>query len=201
MYLSPRIPSELPDNAQLKSTIAAFMESLKISTEKACKIEQDTREHHSSLWLAARRYRITASLFEDVLQRRQDTPPDNLVLRILQEKQFTSAATEWGRQKESIVCQEYVAYQHSHGHLDLVVTPSGFKISEAQPFLGASRDGSVYDPSNHSQPLGLLEIKCPYTQGNVTPVDAYLASGFCCTAANGKQTLRRNHRYFAQIQG
>ena len=147
------------------------------------------------------RYRITASLFGDVLQRRQDTPPDNLVLRILQEKQFTSAATEWGRQKESVACQEYVAYQPSHGHLDLVVTPSGFIISEAQPFLGASPDGSVYDHSNHSQPLGFLEIKCPYAQRNVTPVDSCLASGLCYTAANGKQTLRRNHRYFAQIQG
>ena len=134
---STTIPSELPDNAQLKSTIATFMESLKLSTQKAREIEQDTREqHHSSLWFAVRRYRITASLFGDVLQRRQGTPPDNLVLRILQ-KQFTSAATEWGRQKQSVACQEYVAYQHSHGHLDLVVTPSGFIISEAQPFLGA----------------------------------------------------------------
>ena len=94
-----------------------------------------------------------------------------------------------------------MSYQHSHGHLDLVVTPSGFIISEAQPFLGASPDVSVYDRSNHSQPLGFLEIKCPYAQRNVTPVDACLASGFCYTAANGKQTLRRNHRYFAQIQG
>ena len=84
---STTISSELPDNAQLKSTIVAFMEILKISTEKAREIEQDTSEqHHSSLWFAVRHYRNTASLFGNVLQRRQGTPPDNLVFRILQEK-------------------------------------------------------------------------------------------------------------------
>ncbi len=35
----------------------------------------------------------------------------------------------------------------------------------------------------------------------MTPVDACLASGFYCTEANEELSLRRNHRYFAQVQG
>ena len=195
-------PTELPGNSHLNDTITAFMENLQVSAAKAREIERDTREQHNSpLWFSVRRFRLTSSLFGAVLQRREDTPPDNLVLRILQEKQFSSPATEWGRQKESIACQEYVAHQHTHGHRELLVTPSGFLISETQPFLGASPDGAVYDPSDSCQPFGFLEIKCPYSQRNVTPLDACSASGFCCTATNGELCLRRTHPYFAQVQG
>ena len=195
-------PPQLPDTSHLKATIAAFMDNLKVSAEKVREVERNTKEqYHSSLWFSVRRYRITASLFGDVLRRRVDTPPDSLVLRILQQKSFMSAATDWGKQMEPTACREYVAYQHAHGHNELVVTPSGFIISESQPFLGATPDGAVYDPSDGSQPFGFLEIKCPYSQRNVTPVDACLSSGFCCTATNGQLTLRRNHTYFAQVQG
>ena len=138
-------PSKVPDTSHLNDTITAFMESLQISEENTREIERDTREqYNSSLWFSVRCYRVTSSLFGAVLQRREDTPPDSLVLRILQEKHFSSPATKWGRQKESNACKEYVAYQHTHGHRDLVVTPSGFLTSESEPFLGASPDGAVY---------------------------------------------------------
>lgn len=117
------------------------------------------------------------------------TPPDNLVLRILQEKHFSSPATEWGSQKD----QEYVAYQHSNGHRNLVVTPSGLLISEQHSVLGASPDGAVYNPSNSYQPFGFLEIKCPYSQWNVTPLDVCLANGFCCMNTNRELILQQNH--------
>ncbi len=84
--------------------------------------------------------------------------------------------------------------------------PSGFLVCESHPFLGATPDGTVYDPSNTQQPFRFLEVKCPYSQRDHTPIEAYASSGFCCDVlshSDGRQTLqlRRGHRYFAQVQG
>ena len=74
-------------------TTAAFKRSLQISDDKAREIERNTHEQRlSSLWFSVRQYRITSSLFGNVLTRRATTPPDSLVLRI-QSKRFSTAAT------------------------------------------------------------------------------------------------------------
>ena len=77
--------STLPDIEKLKKSVSVFKESLSISDEKIREIELNTREQReSTLWFQARRYRITLSLFGQVLQRKEQTPPDSLVLQILQ---------------------------------------------------------------------------------------------------------------------
>lgn len=197
----------LPDTAALHNTIQAFKDSLRVSDENIRKIEHKTREQRTSpLWYHVRRYRITASLFGTVLQRKPDTPPDNLVLRILQPKQFTSASTDWGIVHESVAMEEYTKYQHSHGHADLTVTPCGFHISKSYPFLGASPDGAVYDPSSTNQPFGFLEIKCPFSFRNITPMEACSHHNFFCTLQNDingtpQVVLRPQHPYYSQVQG
>ena len=98
-----------------------------------------------------------------VLCRRVDTPPDNLILRVIQPKQFWSVSTEWGIEHEPIAIAEYVDHQHIHGHRNLTVTSSGLVVSATHPFLAASPDGAVYDTSDAQQPLGFLEVKCPYS--------------------------------------
>ena len=97
----------------------------------------------------------------------------------------------------------YIAYQRSHDHPELTVSSSGFIISTIHPFLGASPDGAVYDPSNTVQPFGFLEIKCPYSARNTTPVDACSLPGFCCTvdSVSGQLKLKESHPYYAQVQG
>ena len=97
------------------------------------------------------------------------------MLRILQPKQFTTPATEWGKTHESVVITSYVQYQHS-----LTVTPVGFHISLTHPYLGASPDSAVYryDPSTESEPFGFIEVKYPYTARNITPVEACSSSSF-----------------------
>lgn len=86
-------------------------------------------------------------------------------------------------------------------HSELVVTPSGFFICEEHPYLGASPDGLIYDPKNVLEPFGFLEIKCPYAHRSVSPTAAYGTSSFFCTLSDGKIALKRNHRYYAQVQG
>ena len=165
-----------PPVCSLKATTLAFKESLKLSQEKIRKIERDTKDQqHSTLWFSVQRYRITGSLFGHVLCRQETTSPDSLVLRILEQKQFSSAATEWGLKHEPLAIQQYIDYQRACGNNHLMVSPSVCLVSESHPYLGASPDGAVYDPLDVQQPFGFLEVKCPHTQRNVMPVDACLA--------------------------
>ena len=196
----------LPNTATLLNTIQAFKDSLHLSDEDIRKIEHDTRDQRNSpLWYKVRRYRITASVFGTILQRKPDTPPDSLVLRILQPKQFTSAATEWGLMHESVAIEEYTKYQNCYGHTGLTVTSCGFHVSKSHPFLGASPDGAVYDPSNTQQPFGFLEVKCPFTIRNIAPMEACTQHNFFCTLQNKDGTpqpvLRSLHPYYSQVQG
>ena len=95
----------------------------------------------------------------DVLQRKPGTFPDCLVLHILRPKQFTLAATKWGLMHKQVAIEEYTKYQNCNGQTGLTVTSCGFHLGKSYPFLGASPDGVVHDPSNTEQPFGFLEIK------------------------------------------
>ena len=72
------------------------------------------------------------------------------------------------------------------------------------PFLGATPDGCVYSPSS-TEPHGFLEVKCPYSQRDMMPLDACAAPGFCCEVQQASSLgikLRRTHQYYyAQVQG
>lgn len=64
--------------------------------------------------------------------------------------EFTSAATDWGNEKEPLARAAYEEY--SGNSVDVV----GFIHSREMPHVGCSPDGLVGDD-------GLVEIKCPYT--------------------------------------
>ena len=192
------------DDQALATSIVAFKETLKVSRERIQDIERSTREQRqSSLWFSARRYRITSSVFGSVFKRRPDTPPDNLVLSIIQPRNFSSAATQYGIENEPNATREFVAYQQSHGHPLLSVSACGFLISYKHPYLGTSPDGAVYDPSNSQHPFGFVEVKCPYTARNILPSQACSDSSFCCTfdSQTASIMLKKTHSYYCQVQG
>ena len=194
----------LPDAASLRESIRAFKTSIEVTCGKAREIERDTRgQHRSSLWYSVRRYRITASSFGSVLSRRPDTPPDSLVLYILQQKGFSTEATRYGIAHEKEALTAYIQHQHTHGHPELVVSQSGFIINPAYSFLGASPDGAVYDPSEIQNPYGFLEIKCPYSVRNLSPTEACATSSFCSEldTTRGQLRLKETHHYYSQVQG
>ena len=77
--------NHLPDEFQLQRSIAEFMKGLVITEEEARKIEQRTRQQrHSPEWFAASRFRLTSSVFGEIFHRRPDTPPDALVVRLIE---------------------------------------------------------------------------------------------------------------------
>ena len=102
-------------------------------------------------WFSVWHYRITASLFGHVLHHQETTLPDSLVLRIVEQKQFSSAATEWELKHEPVAIQQYIDYQRACSNNHLMVF---FLLSESHPYLGASPDGAVYDVQ---EPFGILE--------------------------------------------
>ena len=191
---------------QLLKTVAAFKESLKLPTAEIRRIERETRDQsRSSLWFSVRKYRITASYFGEIFRRLPSTPPHHLVLRVIDPKPFNCAATEWGKTHEACALEQYRKYYHSRGNPDLVTSSAGFAISEDHPFLGASPDGYVYDPSA-LQSFGLVEVKCPYKYRGYAPIEACLNADFFCelvTQSSGDQAfqLKRSHSYYCQVQG
>lgn len=194
----------LPGIDMLKQTMQAFKDSMQITAEKAREIERNTRDQRSSsLWYYVRRYRLTASIFGQVLSRKSTTAPDSLVLQIIQQKRFSTAAVQHGIDNEQSAVNAYLTKQQGNGHLGVVYAPSGFVINPKWPFLGASPDGVVYDPTDQTQPYGFLEIKCPYTYRNITPIEACSSSSFYCYLDPNTRMpkLKETHHYYAQIQG
>lgn len=195
----------LPTQSALQYNIDEFKKSLHASDDDLRKIERDTREQRfSPLWFRVRRYRLTASYFGEVFRRKIVTPPDALVVRLLQQQKISSPAIEWGVKHESIAIEQYVKYQHSSGHPDLSVSAVGFHVCPSHPCLGASPDGGVYDPAYPTKPYGLLEIKCPYRYRDMTPLQACSDSSFYCSMSSinsSSSVLKKTHPYYCQIQG
>ena len=155
----------------------------------------------SSMWFAVRRYRLTASVFGAVISWRPNTPPDKLVLRILKPTDFLSPAMRYGIDNEELALARYTEHQKASRHPEFLVTKSGFLINPACSFLGASPDGAVYDPSHHHNPYGFLEIKCPYSARDKTPLEAAADPSFYFTiGGDGDLILKRSHSYYSQIQ-
>ena len=192
---------ELPSKKELQERVVELKKSLKLPPEKYREIEFKTREQsNSSLWYSARKFRLTASYFGGVRQRRQSTSPHSLVLQILGVSTFSSEVLEWGKANERIALQQYQDTQRAQGHTDLFSCLSGFVISEEYPFLGASPDAAVYDPSVPDM-FGLAEVKCPYSVRHLTPIDACSKSKFFCAVTNNEIHLKTSHPYYAQVQG
>lgn len=72
------------------------------------------------------------------------------------------------------------------------VSPSGFVVHPDAPYLGASPDAKVYHPAANP-PFGLAEVKCP----NVVCITDVSHIKF----VGGQAKLKRNHKYFWQVQG
>ncbi len=124
---------DVPATSAIKKTVEAFKESLRMPAAKLQEIEQNTprTQRDSPLWFSVRRYRITASRFGEILHRRTVTRPDKLVLSLAPSHLLQQIG---GVQKESLVIQEYISFQHEHGRDKLTVAPCGFLVCESYPF-------------------------------------------------------------------
>lgn len=67
--------------------------------------------------------------------------------------------------------QQYVAYQHQNDHTGLQTTQTGLVVSINNPWLAASPDNKVHDPSA-SPSLGIAEYKNPYSARDLSLAEA-----------------------------
>ena len=89
--------------------------------------------------------RITGTKAHDVLVRRQTTPPDNLVKRIVGYRSFvisSKTAVKYGTDHEADARHIYTVQQKNHHH-NFTCRQSGFLIDSNDTFLGAPAGGVV----------------------------------------------------------
>lgn len=192
-------------NLSCKSELKNLKKSLVMPSLKLREIEQSTRDQSDSpLWHSVRQYRITASYFGAVYCRGPSTPPQSLVLQIMNKSTFTSHATDWGKRKEVVALEKYREVQNEFDPNRLYYSKSGFVVNENYPFLGVSPDAVVHD-TQKKNPSGLAEVKCPYSFRNQTPFEAAQSTSFCCELVDQDNTtilkLKHSHPYYCQVQG
>ena len=176
-----------------------------LSQQEIADIEQKTvGQADNPLWFQHRKGRITASNFYRV-KTKVDSLKDENKTDASAEKLVASLtgstvpskdipALKYGRKMESTAKAAYLN-NYKQTHKDVLHRECGLFIDESKQFLGASPD-LVIECSCCGK--GVLEVKCPYSIAEEFPGPAnlnYLVNN------NGKITLKKNHAYYAQVQG
>lgn len=175
-YASPNLPAD----KLLK------LSSLHLSVEECRSFETLTKKQaDNKLWHQIREHRITASKIGEVVSCK----PQNFEKRakdLKNKKPIKTAAMKLGSAREPLAAQKYSEVKHN----EINMWPSGIIVSPWAPWIAASPDRKVYDPSRNPQ-FGLLEIKCP---DNDSPNNmSYLRND-----GNGLK-LNKKHAYYYQV--
>ncbi|KAG9266390.1 hypothetical protein AMEX_G19011 [Astyanax mexicanus] len=162
------------------------LKALEVSLNMAHQIEASTQEQSSCAdWHVLRQPRVTASRFREVCHVKGQSSAESLAERIIRGTRQT-AEMKRGVEMESGAASEYCKM------LNVNYTPCGLVIHPDAPWLGASPDGVVFDPTEYPQ-FGLVEIKCPNVKNYIDC--KYLHMEYGCSK------LKKTHAYYWQIQG
>ena len=171
------IPSDIPVH-QLKELMLQFYNTQIVVNEEKSRLIQFNTMHHSQddnesvSWITERRKRITSSNVKEVYKRRPTTPVAPLVHRFLYSTFRGNVATRWGLDREDSSVPIYLSWLHEDRHSvnATVNNKCGLVISTSYPWLAATPDGWVNDPT--ATPCqGLVEFKNPYAYRNLTLED------------------------------
>ncbi|KAJ8367437.1 hypothetical protein AAFF_G00317850 [Aldrovandia affinis] len=136
------------------------LKSLTVTLDMARKIEVSTREQAADQeWHQLRRPRITSSRFREVCLVRGEHNAESLAERILKGTRQT-AEMRRGTDMEFAATKEYCRMKN------VSYTSCGLVIHPDAPWLGASPDGLIFDPTAQP-PFGLIGIKCPNVKNYV----------------------------------
>ena len=189
--------------ADMKQTF--YQTKVVVAQEEAANLEKCTQgQTKSEKWSSERRKRLTASKIGSIAKMKATTKRSKKVKELLYSTFHGNVATSYGMKMEEITQQEYITHQNCMGHPGLTVDNVGLFVNPANPWLGASPDGLVHDPTNASHPQGLVEIKNPYSIRDKSLAEACTVSNFCLETQekDGKAMyrLKRRHDYFYQTQ-
>ena len=179
-----------------------YKNKVAVSKQEMERIEQNTKEQSDiDLWMTERRKRITASMVGGIAKMQKKTKRSTRVKNMLYSRFRGSEATRYGSLMEDVARQQYVCYQQQHGHCNLTTEKTGLVISPDNPWLAASPDDKVHDPSA-TPANGLVEYKNSHSAKLLTvPEACQQLKNFCLekTESNTYQ-LKPKHDYYYQIQ-
>ncbi|CAH1110752.1 unnamed protein product [Psylliodes chrysocephalus] len=166
---------DLP-NIEIQALIKQQIQALQVTPETAVEIEKSTRgQTENPKWFEERQSRLTASTFGEICKRRINH--GKLVHSILYKPLPRLKALEYGKINESVAIEAYVRQTKNS------VIQCGFFVcvDKGFGFFGASPDGLVNDDK-------IIEVKCPYSAREYTPLDAanQLKNVYCNVNKDGK---------------
>ena len=194
----PDIPIVLPGQAaydfgELPENFASYCRKyLSIESTEVHNMERRTvLQGECKEWLNEHEKRITASNFGKIIYRIQ-RPSESMLKSIFKSKDFSYVRSiSHGKSKEKVARTIY-----SNNMLKKVpnfaVYDASLSVHLSFPFIGATPDGKMYDPSENP-PYGLLEIKCPFSKRKDTLVQASGDGTFYLEERENSFYLKRNH--------
>ena len=171
----------------------AAMEVKKIvgSEEKTKPLAFINQKEDENTWRNARKNLLTASTFNSVISKRNNTLCNNTVEDILYPRDISNLpAVQWGRDNEKSV----VNMVRETTQLKIYDKLGIFQLA-SHPHIAATPDGLIFDSSRElGDQWGVLEIKCPYKNKERAADDSiedYI----------GKKGVKETHSYYRQITG
>jgi hypothetical protein len=157
-------------------------------------------QSESDVWMFHRQCRITASNCKDVacVQKGQT----GLVKRLLWDRGPLTPAILYGQENEPKALEQF-----TKENPNLIIEKTGLWLNPTYPQLGCSPDGLTKDTQSGEE--GLLEIKCPFVLKHCNPsnmkkdevtLTKKQINNFFCSIENDKLRLKRNHKYYFQVQ-
>jgi hypothetical protein len=173
--------------------------SLNVCQEERESIERETRnQRDNKKWHDMRRERVTGLKCGIILNQRTKTTA--LLRHCLYQKTLNPPplSISWGIRNEAVAIDAYIEHKHSIENYSIVVEKCGFIVHPVKGWIGASPDGQVTDLTA-AEPRGLIEVKCPFTKREASPMEACKDPNFYCEIIGSKIHLKHTHPYYHQV--
>ena len=179
------LPDEVEDDISPEQladlTDLYYKSNVVVTIQEAIDIEIKTRgQGENDLWKEERRKRLTSSVVGGIIKMQKRTKCSKKVQTLLYSTFKGNDATRYGIhvQMEDEARHRYKTYQQQKGHSGLEIYQSGLVICKDNPWLAASPDDKVKDPST-SDIFGLVEYKNPYSVRDKSIDEACRCKNFC----------------------
>ena len=188
------------DYPDLLGKCESIYRSVSFTFNQAILVEEQTRtQAKCRSWFKLRAGCITASKLREAVYTNHMQPSISLIKSICypEQRQFTSAACQYGCKHEDTARQAYHE-KLKMKHKNFIVIQCGLILDPEFPFMGATPDGLVNCKCCGS---GVLEIKCPFSCKDKG--FAKVASenpSFFLVDDDGHLQLKEDHAYYYQVQ-
>ena len=188
--------------AGLSHVMQLYNSEVVLDAKQIEELEEKTRgQSTSDLWHSQRKLRITASIMREVCHRRASTSCSAFIRKKIDPVPLNTIAVRYGREHEKDAIDSYVEYQVKRG-VAIVVQKCGLVVDASLPWLAASPDAIVSDPSLKESSQGCLEVKCPFLCEKMSISEACkTVAAFCLIVGkDGDICLSKCHSYYYQVQ-